>query len=323
MDIPNDLKIAIEKNIESIDKKQLNKDAENISLKYRENRKQQEALVSLKNEVNAYSVVRMPATYGATYTALKHSIIALDKMPKSLLDIGAGTGAATWAATSLLELQEITCFEREKEMCQLGQNLMNDSTSELKKTKWIQGNILKDPIPSNMDLVIAAYVFNEMSEEEQEKGLLKLWEATKLMLLIVEPGTPNGFSRIRKARKLLIENGGHILAPCPHENDCPLENNDWCHFACRIPRSRLHREAKQADVPYEDEKYTYIAVTRNKQEHACSRVLRHPFIEKGQVTLQLCTKDGINKNKISKRDKTLYKKARKVKWGDSFEYVKS
>ena len=43
------------------------------------------------------------------------------------------------------------------------------------------------------------------------------------MLVLVEPGTPQGFARIREARAALIAEGAHIVAPCTHENVCPME----------------------------------------------------------------------------------------------------
>ena len=46
------------------------------------------------------------------------------------------------------------------------------------------------------------------------------------------------------------------------------------------------------------------------------RVLRHPKIESGKITLKVCSKDGIYEKVIFKKDKELFKIARKLKCGD-------
>ena len=89
-----------------------------------------------------------------------------------------------------------------------------------------------------------------------------LWAVTARMLVLVEPGTPQGFARIRAARAALIEAGGHVAAPCTHDNACPMSGDDWCHFSQRLPRSRDHMIAKGARVPFEDERYAYVVVSR-------------------------------------------------------------
>ena len=116
-------------------------------------------------------------------------------------------------------------------------------------------------------------------------------------------------------RKTLIENGAFIAAPCPHQNECP---NNWCHFGCRVARSKLHRIAKSGEAPFEDEKFCYLIATRRKYAAAASRVLRRPLIETGKVTLSLCMPDGIPEKTFSKKDGVVYKAARKAKWGDVF-----
>ena len=48
-----------------------------------------------------------------------------------------------------------------------------------------------------------------------------LWQRRGQALVLIEPGTPQGFARIRAARAALIEAGAHIAAPCTHDNACP------------------------------------------------------------------------------------------------------
>jgi ribosomal protein RSM22 (predicted rRNA methylase) len=142
-------------------------------------------------------------------------------------------------------------------------------------------------------------------------------------VVLIEPGTPAGFKRIVKARAALIAAGLTILAPCPHDALCPMaERGDWCHFAERLERSRLHRAVKGGELSYEDEKYSYVAAGRANAGQAAAdrlgaRILRHPQLRKGLVTLQLCAASGdAIELKVSKSQGALYKQARRARWGD-------
>src|SRR5262249_60860956 len=111
-------------------------------------------------------------------------------------------------------------------------------------------------------LVVASYVAGELAPEELASFAQALWAATGQRLVVIEPGTPAGYHRIIGIRSLLIAGGAHVAAPCPHERDCPLVAPDWCHFARRLARSRDHLSVKGAGVPFEDEKFSYVVLSR-------------------------------------------------------------
>jgi len=109
-----------------------------------------------------------------------------------------------------------------------------------------------------------------------------------------------------------------VIAPCPHANVCPLQPPDWCHFARRVARSRLHRQAKSADVPWEDEKFSYVAVSREAATVAGARVIARPRKASGRVTLKLCRPDGSAGDQLfSRRDGAQFKRASRSDWGSS------
>src|SRR5262249_23081192 len=118
--------------------------------------------------------------------------------------------------------------------------------------EFLARSLTTDALPA-ADLVIASFVIAEIAEPSSV--VTKLYAATTDVLVLIEPGTPQGFDRIRDARAQLLEQGAHILAPCTHANACPMGGSDWCHFTQRLPRSRDHMQAKGASVPYEDERY--------------------------------------------------------------------
>ena len=147
----------------------------------------------------------------------------------------------------------------------------------------------------------------------------RAWQATNDVLVVVEPGTPEGYARVLAARDALRRAGGYPIAPCPHEPPCVMGEGDWIHFSVRLPRSRLHRTTKGGELGYEDEKFTYVAVSRTPPPPVPPRILRHPQIHSGHIALQLCTSEGPKTVIISKRDKDLFRRARKAAWGDLFD----
>ncbi len=321
MEFPLPLRTAIEQKAQDSSTAELIREAQGLSQRYREESGQGKRLVTTDRQAFVYAAVRMPATFGAVAAALEHTLPFLEDAPTSLLDVGAGTGAAAWAADSLLSLESVSCLEREPAMARLGQSLMSAGSEPLQTARWIPGDLTdKNPLPARAGLVSAAYVLNEVREEDRPAVLLRLWAAVEDVLLLIEPGTPEGFRQLRAARDCLLAQGAVLLAPCPHQKPCPLPSDDWCHFTCRIARSRLHRQLKGADAPYEDEKFCYLAFGRSASNRAVSRVLRHPQIESGRITLRLCTRSGLITLPVRKRDGSLFKSARKASSGDAFPF---
>lgn len=130
-------------------------------------------------------------------------------------------------------------------------------------------------------------------------------------------GTPIGFDEVKFIRKYLGDNNGHIIAPCPNIENCPMPDNDWCHSTCRVSRTKIHKILKNGDVPYEDEKFSYISCSKEMfEKENFVRVLRHPKIESGKITLNICDSEGISEKIVTKKDKEIFKLARKAKCGD-------
>ena len=75
---------------------------------------------------------------------------------------------------------------------------------------------------------------------------------------------------------------------------------------------------KDSAVPYEDEKYSFLAVSKEPCMSARARVLRHPVREPGRITLRLCTQQGIVDRTVTRKD-TAFREARKASSGDVFE----
>jgi ribosomal protein RSM22 (predicted rRNA methylase) len=99
-----------------------------------------------------------------------------------------------------------------------------------------------------------------------------------------------------------------------------MAGDDWCHFSVRLPRSRDHRLAKGAEVPFEDEPYAYLLAARpGVGAPAAARVLAPPRSGKPGIDLKLCTPGGLEGRFAARRDKAAYEVARRLDWGDAAE----
>lgn len=316
MEFPAELRGEIERLLSGESTEGLTAAAEGLSKRYRENSGTGKNLAASRRDILAYAAVRMPATFGAVSKALELSLECIPEENRrfsTVLDVGAGTGAASHAAYALTECESIACVEREPEMLSVGGQL-----TELcgVPAVWKRGDITAG-LDEKAELVMCSYCLNELSANVRRSAAERLWNSTERLLLIVEPGTPEGFANILAARELLTGLGAHIAAPCPQEGACPMEKGDWCHFTARVARSRLHKQLKGGDVPYEDEKFCFIAASREAVQPCAARVLRHPRIDSGRITLRLCTPGGAEERMVTKKSPR-FKAARKSDAGDSF-----
>ena len=277
-------------------------------------------LINTDAHRQAYVFSRMPATYAS----LNSSMLAIkergDFEIKTVLDLGAGPGTAMWAACeNFSSIEKVTLLEKDTALSAIGKRLAKESELDsIRLANWIEGDLeLIKELPPH-DLVILSYSIGELKARVMLPLIEICLQAANQLLLIVEPGTPVGFERIRLIRQHLIGLGSHLVAPCPHHNACPMTGGDWCHFAARVERTSLHRKLKGGSLGYEDEKFSYIAASKERVDQPEARILTHPMRHTGHVNLKLCTAEGVKQTTVSKKMGALYKQVRKAEWGDSF-----
>lgn len=320
MQLPEALQQAIQERAQSFGLRPLFEAREELTQRYRSSHQQ---FITKDAQREAYLITRLPATYAAIYATLK---AIREQAPtleiKSVLDVGAGPGTAMWALCEHWPaIEQITLIEKDLSFANLGKMLALNSPYEvIRKAHWEIGDIEKEQPSASYDLVIFSYSIGELPSS----CLLPLTEAyqkrAKQLFVVIEPGTPMGFERIRLIRRHLIDLGGHLIAPCPHQLACPMADGDWCHFSARIPRSSLHRRLKGGSLGYEDEKFSYVAATRSPFSLPSSRILSQPLHHSGHIKLKLCTDQGVQWPIVSKKRKELYQLARKRDWGDVFPF---
>lgn len=313
--LPPTLGAALETVLEGVQRKALAEAAQKMSAGYRQGQTSR-AIVS-PQDASAYAVARMPATYAACAAVFARLRGAMPEFsPATLLDVGAGTGAASWAAvTAWPQIGSLTMLDHNPALRTLARRLAEAGPPALAGAEILGGEL--GSVDTKADLIVASYVLAELPEDKAASVATDLWRWTASALVLIEPGTPQGFARIRGARAALIAAGAHVAAPCTHDAACPMTGDDWCHFSQRLPRSRDHMLLKDASVPFEDERYAYVVVTREAGPRG-ARILAPPLETKPGLTFKLCDETGVRPAFVAARDKDEYRRVRKSGWGDLF-----
>lgn len=322
MELPAELRQAVEQLLDKVPLATLKQASRTLSDRYRAEVRDGRLHMGDDIAAKAYLATRLPATYAAVRTSLEVLAEASpDFTPRTMLDIGAGPGTVLWAATDLWSsIDSATLLEASSAARKVGQTLA--AGIDTPQIRWLAGDVTVDLADMQAaDLVTMAYVMDEIAPASLPKLVERLWQLTTDTLIVIEPGTPAGWQRILDARTRLIGVGALVAAPCPHHAPCPLAAPDWCHFSRRVARSRLHRLAKDADVPWEDEKFIYLAASRKSRAAHVARVLAPPKTGSGKVALKLCQSDGaVSERLFTKRDGEIFKAARRLDWGDTLDF---
>jgi ribosomal protein RSM22 (predicted rRNA methylase) len=317
MELPPRLRAGVDEILRGTPIADIRKAAETLSQRYRGEVRDGRLHLSESAAATAYLATRLPATYAAIRASMSAvADIRPEWTPRTLLDAGAGPGSVLWAARDQWpSIEGATMVEASEAMCRIGAALAKQSGA---RTVWACGDVARGlTAPTPADLVTLSYVLGELAPAAIKPLMERLWALSNDTLLVVEPGTTAGWQRVLLVRDQLIGLGAHIVAPCAHAERCPLTAPDWCHFSRRVARSRTHRLAKDADVPWEDEKFIYLAVSRRPNESSAARVLARPRAASGAVRLKLCAPNGqLEERLVTKRQGDEYKVARRVDWGD-------
>ncbi len=234
---------------------------------------------------------------------------------ESVVDFGGGPGTFLFALSKFKTPSKYTNVERSDAfigvMNVLVEEFLSSSIPHV-HVDSISSNYLKlesQKIPAN-DLCVFSYTFCEC--DNSLACLSALVEGSK-MVLIIEPGTPAGFTNIIHARDKLIEEGFSDIAPCTASNGfCPLRDSksDWCHFIERLERSRVQKHLKKGELGYEDEKYSYLLMSKQPIHSPArpvrtvlpgglhrsggdgKRIISRPDITKYSVSFDVCSEKG-------------------------------
>lgn len=308
MILPKEIREKINELFIGLNKSTLVQKRENLTDKYKTNQAINKSIFESNVDSKVYAISRMPATFAVNYTLLQDLILqGLICDIKSIIDLGSGTGAGFFACKELFDNVSIDLFERDKNMVDIFDLFESGQKVSL-------FDIAKDCFQAKADLVMSSYVFSELNEEGRVQALRKMIDASNRFVLICDTGMPRTYENFMRLKKIIHDWGYSVVAPCESQK-CGLKN-DYCQFYARVERSSLLKLSKDAELSYEDEKYFYLLIDKlacASEINERKRVIRRPVIKTNFVELKLCTNNGVITENITKKNKEVYKKARKIK----------
>jgi ribosomal protein RSM22 (predicted rRNA methylase) len=305
-------------------------------------------IASGDDQLLGYAALILPATYAQLRGALAAAAARVPGWsPATMLDLGSGPGAALWAAAAQWPtLRAMTAWEREPAAIALGRELARGSESRaIREARWERVDLrtigdrrpttddrrprnrgtmdyglrTTDYGPGSFDLVILGHVLNELDPDVRVDVVDAAWRLAGGMLLIVEPGTPDGFAVVRVARDALLADRAHTIAPCAHDRPCPLER-DWCHFPQRLKRPDFQRRARSAPSEWEDAKFAYAAMARFGPEAPIwGRVIREPTSNKAYAEAKISSREGVARYRGLKRHRDAFRLVKDLDWGAALD----
>ncbi|HVS50959.1 MAG TPA: small ribosomal subunit Rsm22 family protein [Opitutaceae bacterium] len=178
--------------------------------------------------------------------------------------------------------------------------------------------------PERIGLLVLSHVLNELSADEL--AALRTLAARADEILWVEPGTRDVSRQLGTFREQLRAAGFRVIAPCTHENECPMfalgNERHWCHFFAPPPAeifadSDWVKFGQRAGIDLRSLPYAFLALDRRPgtaTPAGASRVIGRVEHFKPYARLLNCDAAGLAELELPKRAApALYKQLERTK----------
>jgi ribosomal protein RSM22 (predicted rRNA methylase) len=247
-----------------------------------------------------------------------------------MLDLGCGTGAASWGLLEYLDTYshsitdlEITFADHIKENLDICRRFVS-GYDEKPRTNFVHVDLnnaadvtakFKD---MKFDLIIMMNTLNELESNSEALRLLNSIVDDDTAILIIEPASKNESRRLLSIRDEAVKSELTVYSPCTHQMNCPAltKEDDWCFNEVSWERPEFIRyiDDEVGNVRL-SLKYSYIILTKNGATlhqnltlPVASRIVSEVFHEKGRTRAVICDSDGRGEHTLNKRDKSLSNK---------------
>ncbi|MFP4521902.1 MAG: small ribosomal subunit Rsm22 family protein [Fibrobacterota bacterium] len=235
--------------------------------------------------------------------------------PKSMLDFGCGTGAAS-AAGAAYGAHSVSLYDRSEKASAEATNILDyiyDGALCIRKIPpSIPGKTFPFSETKEYDLITAGHVLNEIDPEKGASGTMDtvLWLIGLLSrqgrIIIVEPALKRTSESLIMLRDMLLdEKDVFIEAPCVYSGKCPVlkrSSTNTCHGVWDwTPPERIKKSARNMGRTDRDKvKCSYLvlkkgtASAKNKTKGDFSGIVVSDIMtnKSGRARLLVCSEEG-------------------------------
>jgi ribosomal protein RSM22 (predicted rRNA methylase) len=246
---------------------------------------------------------------------------------RTILDWGCGSGIAGRRIVSCFgaeRFERLTVWDHSPLAANFAAETAQAKFPTLPVTQATPGHLESTEA---IGLLVLSHVLNELTPAQRDA--LRILAARADEILWVEPGTHDVSRRLGAMREQIRAAGYRVIAPCTHQNECPMfalgNERHWCHFFAPPP-SEIYADpnwvkfGQRAGIDLRSLPYCFIALEREPKAAAVqdgtpmSRVIGRPEQFKPYVRLLNCDRDGLNELELPKRsDPSLYKQLDRTK----------
>lgn len=189
---------------------------------------------------------------------------------RTLLDWGCGSGIASRrviAALGAENVDALTVWDHSPVACDYAAEAAQRAFPGLKVVQATPGFFAND---ERIGLLLISHVLNELPAAVRDELRLLCLRADAI--LWVEPGTHDVSRELGTIREQLRGGGFRVVAPCTHENECPMfalgRERDWCHFFAPPPSeifadSNWVKFGHRAGIDLRSLPYAFFALDRH------------------------------------------------------------
>ena len=190
---------------------------------------------------------------------------------RTILDWGCGSGIAGRRVLSHFgpeNFDTLTVWDHSPLACDFAANAANEA---FKSVSVSQATPSYFAGTDRIGLLVVSHVLNELTVEARDA--LRLLCIRADAVLWVEPGTHDVSRQLGGFREQLRGSGFRVVAPCTHENECPMfaigRERDWCHFFAPPPSeifadSNWVKFGQRAGIDLRSLPYAFIALDRHE-----------------------------------------------------------